>query len=333
VDETVADFARRRLGQEALDKLLDPMVTGIFCGDPEAMSLASCFPVIRDLERKHGGLFKGMLAVARERKAAGRKAEMSAGPGGVLTSFDEGVETLVSVLADRLRPALQLGVAVERIERKGKGYLLSLLDRGRKEKAEVDEVVLSVPAYAAREMVSALDGELAQALGEIPYAPIAVVALGFNQATLENPLDGFGFLTTRKDRRKVLGVLWDSSVFSNRAPRGKALIRAMVGGVRSPELAELPAEELIALTREEVAATMGVRAVPVLSRAFHHPLGIPQYNVGHGKILSRIDGRLAALPGVTLNSNAYRGISLNDCVRESLAAARRIARGTGRPPL
>jgi oxygen-dependent protoporphyrinogen oxidase len=101
----------------------------------------------------------------------------------------------------------------------------------------------------------------------------------------------------------------------------------MIGGVRSPGLASLPAEELVALTREEVAVTMGVRAVPVLSRAFHHPLGIPQYNVGHASILARIDGRLAALPGLSLNSNAYRGVALNDCVRESLAAARRVARG------
>jgi oxygen-dependent protoporphyrinogen oxidase len=128
------------------------------------------------------------------------------------------------------------------------------------------------------------------------------------------------------ERRKILGALWDSSVFPNRAPSGKALIRAMVGGVRNPELAALPAADLIAVARGELAATMGVTAGPILTRAFFHDRGIPQYLVGHGKLLERVESRLAAFPGLYLNSNAYRGIALNDCVLQSRLTADRMAK-------
>jgi oxygen-dependent protoporphyrinogen oxidase len=175
-------------------------------------------------------------------------------------------------------------------------------------------------------MLGSLDPALRGDLSAIPYSPISVVALGYDKATLGNPLDGFGFLIPRGEMRKILGALWDSSVFPNRAPEGKALIRAMVGGVRGPELAALPPAELIGLVRSELSVTMGVTAEPVLSRTFFHERGIPQYLVGHGKALRRIEERLASNPGIHLNSNAYRGISLNDCVLQSRLTAERIAR-------
>ncbi len=326
VDESLGDFARRRLGPEALEKLIDPMVTGIFAGDPDRMSLRACFPVIYDLEKKYGGLVKGMLALRKERRKAGVRQEMSAGPGGVLMSFDAGVQTLIDILAERLSEGLHLGVSVERIERRNGKLILSLVEKGRREEIDTDAVVMATPAYAAAGILSPLDAALGDALSSIPYSPISVVALGYDKSALGNPLDGFGFLIPRGERRKILGALWDSSVFPNRAPEGKALIRAMVGGVRGPELAALPHDELVALTRAELAATMGIGAEPVLARAFFHERGIPQYLVGHGKVLDRIDGRLAALPGICLNSNAYRGIALNDCVLQSRLAAGRVAK-------
>ncbi|MGE5189626.1 MAG: protoporphyrinogen oxidase [Gemmatimonadota bacterium] len=330
VDESLGDFARRRLGPEALEKLIDPMVTGIFAGDPDRMSLRACFPLIYDLERKHGGLVKGMLALRRERRQAGVKREMSAGPGGVLVSFDAGVQTLTDILAERLAEGLHLGVSVDRVERRAGKLLLALTENGKRGEIATDAVVVATPAYAAAAILSPLDAALGDALSAIPYSPISVVALGYDKAGLGNALDGFGFLVPRGERRKILGALWDSSVFPNRAPEGKALIRAMVGGVRGPELAALPPPELFALTRAELAATMGIAAEPVLSRAFFHEKGIPQYLVGHGKVLDRIEGRLAAQPGIYLNSNAYRGIALNDCVLQSRLAAERIAKDLSR---
>jgi len=326
VDESLGDFARRRLGPEALEKLIDPMVTGIYAGDPDRMSLRACFPLIYDLEKKYGGLVKGMLALRKERRRAGVKQEMSAGPGGVLMSFDVGVQALTDVLAERLAEGLHTGVPVDRIERRNGKLVLSLTERGLRGEMDTDVVVVAAPAYAAAAMLSPLDAALGDALSSIPYSPISVVALGYEKASLGHPLDGFGFLIPRGERRKILGALWDSSVFPNRAPEGKALIRAMVGGVRSPELAALPPRDLIELTRGEVAATMGIRAEPVLARAFFHEKGIPQYLVGHGNILDRIDARLAAQPGIFLSNNAYRGIALNDCVLQSRLAAERLAK-------
>jgi oxygen-dependent protoporphyrinogen oxidase len=326
VDESLGDFARRRLGPEALEKLIDPMVTGIYAGDPERMSLRSCFPLIHNLESRYGGLVRGMLRLKRERAKQGVKTKMSAGPGGVLVSFDGGVQTLADELAFPLSDGLHMNVSVDRVERRGGAYVLNISEKGVREELEADVLVAATAAYDAARILSPIDGELADALSSIPYSPIAVAALGYDAATLGNPLDGFGFLVPGAEKRRILGALWDSSVFPNRAPEGKALIRAMVGGVRAPELASLPEGDLLALVREELSSIMGISAEPVLSRTFYHDRGIPQYLVGHGKLLERIDARLAGLPGLHLNSNAYRGIALNDCVRESKLAAERIAR-------
>ncbi len=327
VDESLGDFARRRLGQEALEKLLDPMVTGIYAGDPDRMSLRSCFPLIYDLERKYGGLVKGMISLKKERARQGVKSEMSAGPGGVLMSFDIGVQALVDVLSAKLSEGLQTGVSVDAVRRRDGRFLLSLTEDGVRGEIDTDILVLTVPAFEAASALAPLDAKLTEALSAIPYSAVSVVALGYDKGTLENPLDGFGFLIPRGEKRKILGALWDSSVFPNRAPEGKALIRAIVGGVRNPELAALPKEEIVRMTRSEFAETMGVRAEPVLSRVFFHERGIPQYLVGHGKILDRIDARLAASPGLYLNNNAYRGIALNDCVLQSRLTAERIVQG------
>ena len=326
VDESLGDFARRRLGPEALEKLIDPMVTGIFAGDPDAMSLRSCFPLIHDLERKYGGLVRGMLGVRKEKRKRGVAGEMSAGPGGVLMSFDEGVQALADTLAGRLADGLHRNVTVDRIERREEAYILSMTADGRREEMAADVVVVATPAYAAARMLAPLDGELCEALDAIPYSPITVAALGYEKATLGNPLDGFGFLIPRGEKRKILGALWDSSVFPDRAPEGKALIRVMVGGVRAPALAALPEGDLLAVARRELRDIMGISAEPVLARTFFHDRGIPQYLVGHGGILEQIDGRLARFPGLHLNSNAYRGIALNDCVLQSRLAAERIAK-------
>jgi oxygen-dependent protoporphyrinogen oxidase len=326
VDESLGDFARRRLGPEALEKLIDPMVTGIYAGNPDRMSLASCFPLIHDLENRYGGLVKGMIAIKRERSRAGEKREMSAGPGGVLMSFDHGVQTLTDILVDKLADGLHLGVKVDRVIRREGKILLSLEENGLRGEIDTDVAVLATPAYAAAEMLGPQDSSLRGALAAIPYSAVSVVALGYDKKTLGNPLDGFGFLIPRGERRKILGALWDSSVFPNRAPEGKALVRAMVGGVRAPVLAALPSADLLELVRSELTVTMGVTANPVLSRTFFHEKGIPQYLVGHGKVLGRIEDRLAANPGIYLNSNAYRGIALNDCVLQSRLTAERIAR-------
>jgi oxygen-dependent protoporphyrinogen oxidase len=327
VDESLGDFARRRLGPEALERLIDPMVTGIYSGDPDTMSLRAAFPRIHELEAEHGGLFRGMMAVRRQRKAEGAGGKVSAGPGGVLYSFDHGVSVLADSLAEAAGSSLELGSPVDRVERRAAGYSLSVGGRGGRRQLEADVVVVAAPAYAASPMLAAVDGALADELAGIPYAPITVAAVGFDKVSLGNPLQGFGYLIPGAERRRILGVLWDSSVFPNRAPEGRALIRVMVGGVRAPALAGLPERELLGVVRDELAVTMGVSTEiePVLAHAYLHERGIPQYLVGHPARMARIDERLATLPGLHLNCNAYRGIALNDCVLQSRLVAERIA--------
>ncbi|HAM35704.1 MAG TPA: protoporphyrinogen oxidase [Elusimicrobia bacterium] len=320
-DESVAQFASRRLGQEAMEKLIEPMTAGVFAGNPDQLSLRSCFPRIHELESRYGGLIKAMLALRGERRRRGVKQSMSAGPGGVLTSFDAGVEVLIDSLAGCLAKSLRLNAAVEAVSRCNGKYLLSVRENSGSAQCEADAVVLATPAHAAGRLLGVSAPELGAELERIPYVPVAVVALGFDAAALSRPWDGFGFLVPRKEGRGILGALWDSSVFEGRAPAGKALVRVMVGGARQPELARLTQGELLALVREELRGIMGIKAEPVLSRVFFHEQGIPQYLVGHGQVLERLNARLAAWPGFYLNSNAYRGVSLNDCIRESKLAA------------
>ncbi|MDD5627909.1 MAG: protoporphyrinogen oxidase [Elusimicrobia bacterium] len=323
-DESVAGFARRRLGPEAMEKLIEPMTAGVFAGDPDQLSLASCFPRIRELEQRYGGLVRAMLLLRWERFRQGARAEMSAGPGGVLTSFDTGAQALVEVLAGSLAKELRLGAEVEAVSRAGAKFRVAVKSAGARAESDFDAVVVAAPAYAAAAMLRGLDQELAVELSGIPYAPVAVAALGYAAADLGRPLDGFGFLVPRLEGRKILGALWDSSVFPNRAPQGQALIRVMVGGARQPELARLPQAELLAMVRGELKDLMGLSAQPALERVFFHERGIPQYLKGHGARLERIARRLEALPGLELDSNAYRGVSLNDCVLQSKLAAQRL---------
>ncbi len=170
------------------------MVTGIYAGDPDRMSLRSCFPLIYNLESKYGGLVRGMLSLKRERAKEGVKTKMSAGPGGVLVSFDDGVQALADELASPLADGLHLNVTVDRVERREGSYVLHISEKGLREEIEADILVVATPAYEAVRILSPLDEELVAALSSIPYSPITVAALGYDAKTLGNPLDGFGFL-------------------------------------------------------------------------------------------------------------------------------------------
>jgi len=323
-DETLADFVKRRLGTEALEKLIEPMASGIYAGRPEDMSLISCFPTIHQLEMEHGGLIRGMLAKARERKAKGENA-LSAGPGGVLTSFDGGVLTLIEETAGRTPAEISTSFECARVEKTEKGtYRVSGLTGGSEIEYECDAVVVSTPAYAASSMLTELDAELSKLLSSIPYAPISVVAAAFDEKGAKDKVDGFGYLVPRAEKRKVLGVLFDSSIFPNRAPNGKVLLRGMIGGARNPEYALLPEKKVVDFFLEEIRETLGIKAEPHRVWFFRHEKGIPQYNRDHQSKLKAIDERLSNLPGLFLNSNAYRGIGLNDCVRNGRLTAERI---------
>jgi len=231
-DETIYDFGRRRLGREFAELMLDPMVKGVFGGDARELSLAAAFPRMVELERDHGGLFKALFKLKRRK---GGKAD--AGPSGTLHSFRGGMTVLPEALANALRTDpradLRLNSPVETVVRSSGHYALRA---GDTEHGPFAVVIAAAPAHAAAKQLSALDSGLSGSLAEIPYVPMAVIALGFARADVVHDLDGFGMLIPTRERRRLLGALWTSSVFSDRAPQDRVLIRAMAGGPRDRDV-------------------------------------------------------------------------------------------------
>ena len=326
VDETLAAFARRRLGDEALRKLIGPMVSGIFAGDPETMSLKSCFPRIAELEREYGGLIWAMLKLAKQKKkeiAAGKAVASAAGPGGILTSFRSGLQTLTDILADRLgSDAVVRGRKVIKVVKGGEGLPYRVVtDAGDR---EADVVVLATPAYATAEMVREMDTYMCHALLEIPYATMTVVCFGYERDRVRYDLNGFGYLIPKEEKMNTLGTLWDSSIFENRAPAGRVLLRSMMGGACFPKLINLSDAEVVDRVQADLKTIMGITAPPSFIRIFRHEKAIPQYVVGHEHRVTMLEDKLRSHPGLFLAGNSYRGIGLNDCVaaadRTSLAA-------------
>ncbi|HEY5974077.1 MAG TPA: protoporphyrinogen oxidase [Geobacteraceae bacterium] len=323
-DETLAQFGRRRLGDEALRKLIAPMVSGIFAGDPETMSLKSCFPRIAELEAEYGGLIKAMLKLAKKKKreiAEGKVVASAAGPGGVLTSFREGIQTLTDITAAQLGSAVRSGEGVVRISR---GESVPYRVTTGQGEYEADVVIMATPAHATAELVAELDDGLSQVLQQIPYSTMTVVCFGYERDRIAYDLNGFGYLIPKEEKLSTLGTLWDSSIFENRAPDGKVLLRSMLGGACFPQYINLSDAEVEKRVRDDLEKTMGITAAPSFIQIFRHPQAIPQYTVGHGKRLAALAERLPATPGLVLTGNSYRGIGLNDCV----AAAHRAAEET-----
>ena len=318
-DETLAGFARRRLGKEAYEKLIDPMASGIFAGDPEKMSLKSCFPKVNNLERTYGSLIRGMMKLQKEAKKTGRK--VGAGPGGVLTSFFDGMGALTDALTSFLGEKMKTDARVVALDKKGKEYIIHVSGGTS---IETDAVVLAAPAFETSEIVREIDTNLSSTLSDIYYPSISVVCLGYKRNRISNSLDGFGFLIPSREGRKILGTLWDSSIFPNRAPEGYVLLRSMLGGMRKSELAEQDEDIQIRLVMEELKYIMGITAQPDFAKVYIHKKGIPQYFPGHEKRLDTIAGMVGRFKGMYITGNAYRGIGVNDCVENSCKLAEKI---------
>jgi oxygen-dependent protoporphyrinogen oxidase len=320
-EETLAEFARRRLGREAYEKLIDPMASGIYAGNPETLSLRACFPKVYDLEMKYGGLIRGMMKLQRERKKGGSGEKVGAGPGGTLTSFYNGMGEMIDALRSILGDRIRTGRKVVSLERKGKGYSLFFPDGSS---TEADTVVIASPAYAASEILKNVDARLANVVSGIPYPSLSVVCFGYKKEKIGTSLDGFGFLVPSREKRKILGTLWDSSIFPNRAPEGFVLLRSMVGGARASALARENDDSLVESVKKEIAEIMNITTDPEFVRIYRHEMAIPQYVVGHLERLKDIDAMLQKHKGLYLTGNAYRGIGVNDCVENSFALALRI---------
>ncbi len=323
-DETLAEFGRRRLGPEALDKLIAPMVSGIFAGDPETMSLKSCFPRIYQLEQEYGGLLKAMMKLAKQKKAerkAGKQVASAAGPGGVLTSFVEGIQELTESATGSLKGEVKAGVAASAIRQVNGGYEITLDNR---EKIDAEVIVAAVPAYHLARMIGEMSVVLADILKAILYAPMNVVCFGYEREKIEHDLNGFGYLIPKKEGCSILGTLWDSSIFPNRAPEGHVLLRSMMGGATNPAAIDLSDRHVQDYVMSDLREIMGIDAPPDFVRIFRHQNAIPQYTTGHGQRLLALEEGFHKFPGFFFTGNAFFGIGLNDCVQASNRTAEKV---------
>ncbi|MDJ0765006.1 MAG: protoporphyrinogen oxidase [Myxococcota bacterium] len=325
-DETLADFATRRLGKGACDILIGPMASGIYAGDPNEMSLKSCFNKVYQLEQQHGGLIKGMLALKKAKKAAGEDpSAVTAGPSGRITSLEGGVSDLVQALTAEIGTDLKLGARVLGIAPGAQGGFTLHIEGS--EPMTADAVVTATPAWSAAEYLKQLDPDAATAFSEIPYPSLDVICLGYHKNQVPHDLHGFGFLVPRGQDKTILGSLWTSSIFPGRAPQDHVLMRTMIGGMLEPQVGEWPPERVIATVREELSAILGIPTgeAPVLTRIFRHPRAIPQYHVGHAHRVARIRAAESRHPGFFATGNALLGVGVIDCIRESVATAHRVS--------
>jgi oxygen-dependent protoporphyrinogen oxidase len=327
-DETLGAFVTRRLGRAAYENLIEPLMSGIYAGDGDQLSLQSTFPYLRDLELKHGGLVKGALSLRRERLRikSGNRDSTSPTPGSrslfltPLTGLAEIVETLVQKL-DGCGVHLRLHAAVQEVSRRPDGYLIRLSNG---ETISADAVILATPSFISADLLDNFLPELAADLRPIEYVSTATVTLAFRESELPQPLDGYGYVIPRREGRKALACTWTSTKFPHRAPQGYALLRVFIG--RAGQEHELPWDDagLLAVARDELSLTLGINTAPLLSRIYRWERAMPQYKLGHPERLQRIEHFLSTCPGLALAGNAYEGIGIPDCIHSGAMAVQKI---------
>ena len=307
-DETLQSFGYRRVGKEFTDIFLNAMAAGIFASTPEVISVNAAFPAVVELEQDYGGLFKGMI----------KKRKKGAGPGGVLMSFKGGVGAYIDHLRDTLDAEIRLDSEIIHLKYQNDGYTVGTQD----DALQADKVVLTTPAYVSAKLLQPLAPAISMQLQAIDYSPISVVGLGYH--ALAHPLNGFGLLTTASAHKEILGVLWDSSIFHDRAPASGKSVRVMIGGQRNPALALKDDSSLVDIALRGIRETMGVTDSPTVTFVKRWTMGIPNYKLGHLANVDNLFAQLKDFPGLFLNSNAYYGIGLNDCVHNSRLCAERV---------
>ncbi len=328
-EETIAEFVERRLGREILDYGINPFVAGVFAGNPEELSVRAAFPKLYALEEKYGGLIKGMMKGARERKQRAEVAKDRAR----MFSFAMGMQTFPEAIARGLGERVRYRMEVKSIEHHasadsaGSRFLVRTTGG---EILEGDAVVVGVPAYAAADLLRPLAPELSTMLGNVYYPPVAEVHLGFRRDQCGCSLDGFGYLIPAREKRKILGTIWSSVIFPGRAPAGHIALTTFVGGSRQPEVLEADDTELQNIVLKELGAIMNVSGEPVFSRIYRWDRAIPQYNVGYQRVIDAIEQLERDRRGLFICSNYRGGIAVGDCVMNGKKTAERISALTER---
>jgi protoporphyrinogen/coproporphyrinogen III oxidase len=305
-EESVADFVVRRLGREFLDYAINPLVGGVYAGDPARLSVRHAFPKLHALEQEHGSLIRGAL----------KRRNASAGPKGRIFSFPNGLTELPAAMAATLGDAIRLGSAVNAIRRSAGGWTIEADSGGSLLRDEFEAVICALPADALARLQ--IDGSgrpcPLDVLAEIEQPPVATVFTGFRRADVSHALDGFGLLVPAVERRQILGTLFSSSLFPGRAPAGHVAMTTFVGGTRQPELATLDDPQLLRVVQSELTELVGARAAPVFTHIHRWARAIPQYTLGYSRYKEAIRGVELAAPGLFIGGNARDGISLANCI-------------------
>jgi oxygen-dependent protoporphyrinogen oxidase len=329
-DESVAQFIRRHFGPSMLEAIVDPLLSGVYGGDAELLSMRSVLPRFLEMEAKYGSLIRATLR-ARKHAASTNRSQS------IFTTLREGLGHLVCRLTACAEAAnatscfqICLESRVTQIELKSpespeaggsKRRYVIRLEGGRSHEAEV--IIMALPAYEAGHLLAPLDAALGAALSAIPYSSTLTAALAFDETVARQLPPGFGFLVPKKEGRRMLASTFVHQKFNHRAPVGKALLRCFLGGARDPDTLEMEDSEILISVRQELEQILGIRAEPLFSLIHRWPRAMPQFNTGHSQRLAAIEEHIRKLPGVFLAGNAYSGIGIADCVRTGRAAARK----------
>jgi oxygen-dependent protoporphyrinogen oxidase len=330
-DESMAAFVRRRLGREVFDRLVEPLVSGVYAADMEKLSLLATLPRFREMERQHGSLIRAMR---RQKKSHPKLRSESGARYSMFVTLSNGLASLVDALAARL-PAgsIKLNARVEALERVGDCWLVhtasprpgphaSPLPKG--EGTEFDAVIIAAPSPAAAALLSDIDKPLSDKLASIRHSGTAIVSLGYDDRQIGHPLDGMGAVVPAVEQSPIMAISFSSRKYAHRAPEGKTLLRVFVGGARRPDLAQMPDEQLLPLVRPHTEKLLHIHGEPVFHDIAHWPGTMPQYHVGHKDLVAEIEARVASIPNLQLAGNAYHGVGIPDCIHGGELAAERI---------
>jgi oxygen-dependent protoporphyrinogen oxidase len=329
-EESLAQFVRRRFGNEALERMAQPMVGGIYTADPERLSLRATMPRFLEMERTHGSVVR---ALRQASGGAARTQDTSGARYSLFLSFDRGMQVLTDALQRKIayqdHTSIRLNTNVESLTREpaepgNDPPLKWKLRTSDNETFVADAVCLALPAYVSSRLLGELDPQLAAELSEIPYASSVTVNLAYRREDIPHPLDGFGFVVPFIEKRSLMACTFSSVKFAGRAPQGQALLRAFVGGALQPELVELSEAELVARVRADLRDLLGIEQAPLFAEVKKWEQSMPQYHVGHLERIKRIEARLASIPGLVLAGNAYSGLGIPDCIRSGETAAKAL---------
>lgn len=331
-DESLASFVRRRFGQETLERLVQPLVGGIYTSDPERLSLAATLPRFLEMEREYGSVIRASMS--RRSKAGQRPSQhtttddkSSGARYGLFAGLAGGMEELLNALRlavaanCRIRTGIRIR-KVDRLENGATGYQVNLADSSAE---TFDGVIIATTTYQAASLLSDLDSSLAMELNGIDYASSVIVVTAHKLANIRHPLNSFGLVVPHRERRRILAASFSSRKFPERAPVDSVLIRSFVGGAMQPELYDLDDDQLLRIVREELSDIFGVQGDPEISLIVRYPRAMPQYYVGHLDRVARIEAKTAVFPGLALAGNAYRGVGVPDAIASGEAAAATLA--------